>query len=378
VNTNANRQSPFPSLTVLLRVVAKAVVLLLIVNVVCLATNVNPVRAVTLFNTWWLVGHGRARLAYPSDFQNGQLPVESLLAAHAIAYTPKAADEFRVIVLGESGIAGWGLADQDTFAGQLTARGVQLNGKRVVAYNLAYPSPSAVRDVLILDAALRYQPDLVIWFTTAAALDDSPEAVGVNGVFFDLNRQRLTRIAQARGLQSWLEPRLSPEPQWRNWLAIRDQDTLPVWINALLYPFVAPDLGLTTRRIASEPIPAKAKYYTGKPGFESLPNQTWQFLIVGRDLAAQAGARLLLVNEPMLIGTGKNSDVNYNLEYERVFYDAYRDKLAAFAATNQLWYADRWDVIPAAHFTDTPFHADAGGYALLVDQIVEQILTVHQ
>ncbi len=359
-----------------IRVLAKALIILLIANVVCLAANLNPVRAVTLFNTWWLVGHGRARLAYPSDFQNGQLPVESLLAAHAIAYTPKAADEFRVIVLGESGIAGWGLADRDTFAAQLTARGVSINGKRVVAYNLAYPSPSAVRDVLILDAALRYQPDLVIWFTTAAALDDSPDAVGVNGVFFDLNRQRLARIAQTHDLQAWLDPRLSPEPWWRNWLAIRDQDMLPVWLNTLLYPFVAPDLGLTTRRIATEPIPAKAKYYTGKPGFESMPNQTWQFLTIGRDLAKQAGARLLLVNEPMLVGTGKNSDVNYNLEYERAFYDIYRDQLAGYATAHKLWYVDRWDAIPAPHFTDTPFHADAGGYAVLVDQIAEQLQTL--
>src|SRR5215471_20453916 len=131
------RSSPFPSLPVTLRIFAKAVILAIVFNVVCVAVQVNVIGAVTRFNTWWLVGHGRARLAYPSDFQDGQLPVEALIGAHSLAYAPKAADEYRVLVLGESGIAGWGLADPDTFTAQLTARNLTIGGKRLVAYNLA-------------------------------------------------------------------------------------------------------------------------------------------------------------------------------------------------------------------------------------------------
>src|SRR5690348_12705231 len=98
------RGSPFPSLAVTVRVFAKAVALLLTLNFVCLTLNFQPIATLIRFNTWWLVGHGRARLVYPSDFQNGQLPVEALVGAHTLAYTPKAADEYRVVVLGESGI----------------------------------------------------------------------------------------------------------------------------------------------------------------------------------------------------------------------------------------------------------------------------------
>src|SRR5271165_3904494 len=102
------RSSPLPSLASALRIFGKSIALLLVLNLIAVAGNFNPVLALTEFNLWWLTGHGRPRLVYPSDFQNGQLPVESLLAAHALAYTAKAPDEFRVIVLGESGIAGWG------------------------------------------------------------------------------------------------------------------------------------------------------------------------------------------------------------------------------------------------------------------------------
>src|SRR5689334_2435203 len=197
------RGSPFLSLTATLRIFVKAVVLLIILNVVCVALNFNPVDALIRFNSWWLVGHGRARLVYPSDFQNGQLPAEALVGAHALAYTPKAADEFRVVVLGESGIAGWGLHDEETFTAQLTARGVKIGSKHVVAYNLAYPSPNVARDILFLDEAMKYKPDLVIWFLTPAALDDAPSAIGTNAVLFDLNRARLQHLTDTFGLQDW-------------------------------------------------------------------------------------------------------------------------------------------------------------------------------
>jgi lysophospholipase L1-like esterase len=354
-----------------MRIFAKAVVLLLIANFACIVGDFDPVAMLTQINTWGLVGHGRARLAYPSDFQNGQLPIESLLAAHEIAYRPKAADEYRVVVLGESGIAGWGLDDRETFTRQLTARNLEVKGKRVVAYNLAYPSPDAARDLLILNAAARYQPDLVVWFITAAPLDDSPKSAGVNLTFFELNRKRLESVIAAINFPDWIDARLTKEPGWRRWIAIRNQDMLPVWVNTLLYPFNAPDLGRTTRRIANETIPAKARYYTGRPGFESMPGASWIFLKEARVYATSARFDLLVVNEPMLVGKGANSDVNYNLEYERAFYDRYRREMALYASKLKLWYADLWDAIPAESFTDTPFHADAAGYGILVDRIAE-------
>jgi hypothetical protein len=364
------RTSPFTSPQMMIRVFAKALILLLILNVLCLSAQIDPIRTLTTLNTWAIVGHGRARLIYPSDLPNGQLAIEALLATHQLAHTPKSPDEYRVIVLGESGIAGWGLTDQETFTAQLTARKVRLNGKHLIAYNLAYPSPDAPRDMLILDAALRYQPDLVIWFVTASTLDNSPHKAGTNNVFYDLNRARLQRLTTAYDLEAWFTARLAEVPAWQSWIAIHNQDTIPVWLNSLLYPFVTPDFGLTTRRVGREPIPAKARHTVGDAGFTPIPNDTWRFLRVGQDLAANTGARLLVVNEAMLIGSGKNSETNYNEQYNRAFYDNYRQTLGIYAAQNHLWYADLWNVIPAEKFTDTPFHADLSGYALLVDHIV--------
>ena len=37
------------------------------------------------------------------------------------------------------------------------------DGKVIRAYNLSYPAPNVLRDALIMQYALNYQPDLIVW-----------------------------------------------------------------------------------------------------------------------------------------------------------------------------------------------------------------------
>jgi hypothetical protein len=362
------KQSQLSTFPAFRRVLVKALVIVAAINIALLVFRVNPVRALVTLNTWDLIGRGRARLAYPSDFQNGQLPLEALLATHQISVGAKPADEYRVILLGESGIAGWGVPDEDTLAAQLTERNIDVNDKRFVAYNLAYPQPGAARDLLIMDAAMIYDPDLILWFITPAALDNSPDIAGANRVFYNLNRDRLQRLVDEDPvlLGEWLDergPALLDEPApAERYIAIRDQDLLPVWLNALFYPFIAPDLAVSDRRAGSEPVPNEAKYTLDSPGFAEIPNQTWNFLEVGCLRAKDGGAAILLINEPMLVSDHAE---NYNANYQRALYDAYRAELSDYADTHHIPFADLWDIIPSERFTDTPLHMDAEGYAIL-------------
>jgi hypothetical protein len=364
------RSAPFPSLRVLIRVLTKAVLLLVITNVVFLAAGIDPVSRLLTFNTWWLVGHGRARLVYPSDFANGQLPVEALLAAHEIAYTPKARDEYRVVTLGSSGILGWGLEDRETFTAQLNTRRLTINGKRVVAYNLAYPSPQMPREIAILDAAMAYQPDLVIWFAAMETFNNSLALYEVNPAAIDLNYQRLKQRADMSGLTAWLDTRVPPEQaalSWRSWLAIHNENALPVWFATLFYPFNTPSIGRTNRRLAREALPGQAKYRAAD--FEPMPNEVWQFLPVARGLTDGVGARLLLINQPIFIGSGARSDTLYNQAYTRALYDHYRETLSQYTRDHQIWYADLWNAVPPSYFTDDVLHMDAAGTSLLVERV---------
>ena len=81
----------------------------------------------------------------------------------------------------------------------------------------------------------------------------------------------------------------------------------------------------------------------------------------------------ILVNEPMLISDGSNSDIRYNFFYPRWAYDAYRQQLAEHAASRHWNYIDLWDLVPASEFTNTAIHLTPAGERLLADKILEAI-----
>jgi len=81
----------------------------------------------------------------------------------------------------------------------------------------------------------------------------------------------------------------------------------------------------------------------------------------------------ILVNEPMLISNGLNSDIRYNFFYPRWAYDAYRHQIAELAAAQNWHYLDLWDLVPADEFTNSAIHLTPNGETLLADKIAEAI-----
>ena len=82
-------------------------------------------------------------------------------------------------------------------------------------------------------------------------------------------------------------------------------------------------------------------------------------LTAGDQLASPAP--VLIVNEPIFIATGKNSDRYYDSYYSRQLYDQYRQILSGWANNSQQPYLDYWNAIPASEFTNTPLHISAAG-----------------
>ena len=99
-------------------------------------------------------------------------------------------------------------------------------------------------------------------------------------------------------------------------------------------------------------------------------------------IALQAGHELvnpvpvLLINEPVFIATGKNSDVRYNEIYPRWGYDYYRDRMAAEAQRNHWHYLDLWDAVPTEYFLDTGWHISPQGDRLLVQKITPVLQSI--
>jgi hypothetical protein len=82
----------------------------------------------------------------------------------------------------------------------------------------------------------------------------------------------------------------------------------------------------------------------------------------------------LIVNEPIFISSGANSDLRYNSWYPRWAYDQYRALLAQEARANGWQYLDLWDSIDPAEFTDSPVHLTAVGTRGLAELIRAGVL----
>jgi lysophospholipase L1-like esterase len=98
-------------------------------------------------------------------------------------YVPKAADSFRILVLGDSIVMGHGVAEKDRMGEQmealLRARGIAPGGKRVEVYTLGMNSWNGVTEATYLTSRFSdYAPDIVVMLL---ATNDIDWNLGVTG-----------------------------------------------------------------------------------------------------------------------------------------------------------------------------------------------------
>jgi hypothetical protein len=91
------------------------------------------------------------------------------------------------------------------------------------------------------------------------------------------------------------------------------------------------------------------------------------------DAGMSVTPNMLLVNEPILVSNGANSDIRYNFFYPRWAYDEYRSMLARHAQSRDWNYLDLWDLVPPQEFTNSAIHLTPAGETLLADRIAEAI-----
>jgi hypothetical protein len=89
---------------------------------------------------------------------------------------------------------------------------------------------------------------------------------------------------------------------------------------------------------------------------------------------APTGVPVLIINEPMFISAGQNSDLRYNSFYPRWAYDQYRGMLGERAARDNWHYLDLWDSIAPAEFTDTPVHLTPHGMTQFAQTVGEEVV----
>ncbi len=357
---------------------------LIITLVLFLACNVifallNPLEALGRVSLYNVVLPGRVRLPYGEDsaksYNLSTYNIPAMFASHVIAH-PKADDEFRVIVIGDSGTWGWLLNNEDTLAGQINAQQLTTaDGKRVVAYNLGYPVMALTKDILLLEEALKYQPDLIVWPVTLESFPRTkqifPSIVQNNAVrtrslidryqlnldpndarFVDPDFLGKTIVGQRRNLADWL--RL--QALGFAWAATRIDQVMPAEIKLRQSDFEKD----VSWQDFKEPT--------------TLTESDLAFDVLGAGLKMAGDVPVLIINEPMFVSSGQNSDLRYNSFYPRWAYDQFHVMLNDKAKVSNWHYLDLWDSIAPEEFTDTPVHLTPSGMRQFAKTVGEEVV----
>jgi hypothetical protein len=317
---------------------------------------------------------GRERLPFGENsakaYNLSLFDLDAMFASHEINGDQKKADEFRVILVGDSSVWGTLLKPEETLAGQLNSAKISACGKNVRVYNLGYPTISLTKDVLLLSHAMEYQPDLVIWMTTLEAF---PIEKQIASPLVAHNRESLLRLASKSGLKiDSNDPAFSRDSFWGSTI-VGKQRALADVFRLQLYGVMWAATGVDQIYPSDYPkaqtaFEADQKFHEFEPPALNENSLAMNVLETGMSMAGNTPH--VIVNEPMLISAGKNSDIRYNFFYPRWAYDQYRAMMIEQSQKNNWAYVDLWDAVPANEFTNSAIHLTPMGEAKLAEKIV--------
>ncbi len=358
-------------------VTLKAFAILVVLDLLFAAVPLDALGRVSAYNhifpgRWRLPWSEAPAKAYSLSLNN----LEAMFASHEVS-APPAPDEFRVFILGDSSVWGFLLPKEDTLAARINAANwTTPDGRRVRAYNLGYPTISLTKDLLLLDEALRFAPDLVVWFVT---LDSFPADKQLFTPLVQRNPEPVRRLIETHALNlDPSDPAFVAPSLWQTTLvgqrrAVADLFRLQLYGVLWSATGVDQDIPATYTPLTVD-YEADTSYYGYTP--ETFTVQTLAFDVLAAGVEQAGDAPVLIVNEPIFISDGQNSELRYNLLYPRWAYDAYRRMLTDTAAEEGWSLLDLWDAVPPEKFTNTAIHYNVTGVMDVVNLIEPVVIEI--
>lgn len=358
------------------RVVLKAALLFALVNVIFAAVDgVRFVNGVTLYQS---LLPARERLPFGEDDRAYNLSlnsVEAMFLSHEVI-APSDEALFRVFVLGDSSVWGVLLRNDETLSASLNAAALRApDGREMVFYNLGHPVMSLTKDLMLLDEAMQHQPDMIVWLTT---LESFPPQNQIGAPLVQSNPQRVRSLIRRYDLalnpnhsdfvtrSFWDQTIVGQRRPLADWLRLQLFGVM--WAHTSIDQYYPDDFPLRTSDFEED-----ASWYDYEAPTElSADDLAFDVLRAGHALAGEVP--VLLVNEPIFISEGENSDLRYNLWYPRWAYDQYRALYAAQAEAHGWRFVDGWDWIDGDEFTDSPVHLTPAGSRQLAEALHAPIL----
>lgn len=354
-------------------VVLKALVLFILFNcILMLLPDTNRGVQLSIYNS---LVPGRERFPFgetPQQAYNFSLyDVDAMFASHQVD-SPKANETMRVFVFGDSSVWGTYLIPQETLTGQLNALSLTCKNTPVQFYNLGYPTISVTKDLMLMQRSLAFEPDAAMWLTTLEAfpLDKqlaSPLAANNPGLLQPIINYYDLPLTFEPKQDSFLDKSLfGKRREFADWIRLQ--------LYGIMYTATGVDQIYPDYTPAAWDLEADENYYQFEP--PSLPKAEMLFQAIPAAQDILGDIPLYLVNEPIMISNGENSDVRYNFFYPRWAYDAYRTNLVEVAKSHNLPLFDAWDWVDARQFTNSAIHMNPTAEQTFAKKLAEQILPV--
>lgn len=356
-------------------VVLKTILLLIVANLVFSAfPSLDGLGRMSAYNVLF---PGRERFPFGEDPQHSYnlslYNLEAMFASHILNEKNKAEDEYRVLLIGDSSVWGTLLRPEQTLSGQLNVMNLSVCDRRVKSYNLGYPTISLLKDLMILEIAMRYQPDLIIWSFTLEAFLRSRQ---FTSPIVANNSIRVRHLIDSYDLK--LDPRhpdLVDLNLWQRTIFGRRRELADL-IRLQMYGVLWAATGIdqfysSSYEPAARDLEANLDYHGWQP--PELPADELAFDLLESGLRIAEGVPVLFVNEPMLISHGKNSDIRYNFFYPRWAYDDYRNQLIKLSQQRGWRLLDLWDLLPETEFTNSAIHLTPAGQMIVARRVGEWI-----
>jgi hypothetical protein len=330
----------------------------------------------SLYN--WLLP-GRDRFPFSDTPQKGYNlslnNLDAMFASHKVAAEYDPGDEFRIFILGDSSTWGTLLKPEETLAGQLNQLNlVAEDGRALRFYNLGYPTLSLTKDLMLLQVAMDYQPDLIVWLFT---LESFPVEKQLTSPLVENNL--ITAITLLEDYDLDLKSYGAEDANFSYWdnILINQRRNLADIIRLQLYGVMWSVTGIDQYypeeyQEAARDLADDISFYGWQEGDMTIDQLSLDLLITGKEIAGDMP--IIYVNEPILISEGLNNDLRYNFYYPRWAYDQYREILATYQQDQVLTYFDYWDLVPAEEYTNTAIHTTPEGVKMLVDELSPHIL----
>ncbi len=362
----------------LIRIVLKAFLLFIVINI--LWAIFTPEMGYYSIYSHLVPGRPRfpfgevPQLAYNFSLDN----FDAMFESHEIE-AEFGKDQYKVFIVGDSSVWGTLLHPEETLNGQLNQLGLvdQSSGLPVQFYNFGYPTLSLTKDVMVISESLQpYRPDMILWMVT---LESMPWELQQRSPIVQNNPERLYLLKYLYGLP--IEKTGQPiefNSFWEKTLVGQRReiaDIIRLQIYGLLWAATGIDQYYPEEYTpAAVDLSAEEDYYSFTKGSFSESQLAFEMISGAMDIAdadLTYDVEFLLVNEPILVSDGENSDIRYNFYYPRWVYDAYRQAMTSKSQSENWNYLDLWDIVDAEEFTNSAIHLTPTGEEILAKSIAD-------